>query len=97
MSKAAMLMELEVTLVRPLAENVMECELPGVAPLMLRLPKEDAPDASVATGVVPFSVPGVPLSAAPIDIPAVLTKLFCASATRTTTVKVEPLLTVPGG
>lgn len=92
-----MLIELEVTPERPLAENVIECELPGVAPLMLRLLNEDVPDASVATGVVPFSVPGVPLSAALIDTPAVLTKLFCASATLTTTVKVAPLSTVPGG
>ena len=59
--------------------------------------KDAVPEASVATGLVPLRVPGVPLSAALTDMPVVLTKLFCASATLTTTLNGAPLAAVPGG
>ena len=75
-SKRTMSIVVDVALVRPVAEKVIEWELPSVDPVMLRSPKDDVPDAFVATGVVPFKVPGVPLSAAFTDMPEALTKLF---------------------
>ncbi len=90
-------MVLDVALVSPEAAKVMECVLPPLEPEMLRSPNADVPVALVATVVVPFRVPGVPFNVALTDIPAVLTKLFWASATRTTTEKFVSWITDPGG